>query len=234
MPWWWWLGCGPDWFSAAPDPTDPAPCPDVEVAAVGRAVRVHLWLDPAASAPIAAASTAAAARFWAIADVTWVSAGTTRGPVGVVLGGDVTAGDDLEAVIAPLRAWFATRYASGADVDLVLVPEIAGPRSPAVRAAGGDIAGFTVSPALIDAADPALGAAVSEALGRSATPTVFVATDVLAALGPDRARWVVAHELGHALGLVHDPQPGNLMSAAPLACRPGLRADQAARIRGSW
>ena len=45
---------------------------------------------------------------------------------------------------------------------------------------------------------------------------------------PNVARNVIAHELGHAIGLGHNADPTTLMCGRPASCRPDLfRSDQA-------
>jgi hypothetical protein len=46
---------------------------------------------------------------------------------------------------------------------------------------------------------------------------------------PNVARNVIAHELGHAIGLGHNADPAMLMCGRPAPCRPGLFASQTAR-----
>lgn len=46
---------------------------------------------------------------------------------------------------------------------------------------------------------------------------------------PNVARNVIAHELGHAIGLGHNDDPAMLMCGRPASCRPGLFASQTAR-----
>lgn len=46
---------------------------------------------------------------------------------------------------------------------------------------------------------------------------------------PNVARNVIAHELGHAIGLGHNADPTMLMCGRPAPCRPGLFASQTAR-----
>jgi len=46
---------------------------------------------------------------------------------------------------------------------------------------------------------------------------------------PNVARNVIAHELGHAIGLGHNADPAMLMCGRPASCRPGLFASQTPR-----
>jgi hypothetical protein len=46
---------------------------------------------------------------------------------------------------------------------------------------------------------------------------------------PNVARNVIAHELGHAIGLGHNADPAMLMCGRPAPCRPGLFASQTPR-----
>lgn len=245
----WIIGCtaAPDWF-ARPPPPDPPGCPaspgSPAAAHVAR-VRVEGWI--AAEPTPALPALAQAGAWWRSVGVTLELVGTRTTRLDAVLGGDGPALDRqiaalpraqadaavLEAVVEPLRRWLRDRPASGADVDLVVVPRIASARSPVGRVAA-DLAGFTVAPRLVAELghdQPDLAERLSDLLGPGLVPTAFVAADVLARLPPEEAQWVVAHEIGHALGLAHDPEPGNLMAGGFWRCRPRLRADQADQLR---
>jgi hypothetical protein len=63
--------------------------------------------------------------------------------------------------------------------------------------------------------------------GRGAT--VMIRTDRTPPLSqPNVARNVIAHELGHAIGLGHNSDPAMLMCGRPAPCRPGVFASSSA------
>ena len=63
------------------------------------------------------------------------------------------------------------------------------------------------------------------------TPVVFVGTEPLSEVGPE-IDVTLAHELGHAMGLVHQASPRDLMADTVHRCEPGLRAEQADQLMG--
>jgi hypothetical protein len=111
------------------------------------------------------------------------------------------------------------------SINVVIIDQVA---SPDVAASfnGGVIAGLGLSPTLfrnVAADDPSKNLFELIGVGEDFTPTFFVghADVVRLAKSPDV---IAAHELGHAMGLQHTKQPGDLMTqlAASNACLPGL------------
>lgn len=125
----------------------------------------------------------------------------------------------------PLEALLRSRARRGSSIDLVLVERIASPVSP-VQMVLADVAGLTLSPLLSPERHPA--AALARALRiPDQVPTVLVSIRELGRLGAEVSRTVVAHEIGHALGLVHVSNPENLMDQnRRRGCVPGLEPDQ--------
>ncbi|MDB4933462.1 MAG: hypothetical protein JWP87_434 [Labilithrix sp.] len=115
------------------------------------------------------------------------------------------------------------------SINVVVLSHIASP-DVAAQFQGGVIAGLGLSPTLfqnVAADDASKNLFELIGLGEDFTPTLFVGHDDVVSLAksPDV---IVAHELGHAMGLQHTKEPGNLMTqfAASNACVPGLSDDE--------
>jgi hypothetical protein len=120
------------------------------------------------------------------------------------------------------------------SINVVVLPHIASP-DVAAQFQGGVIAGLGLSPTLfknVAADDASKNLFELIGLGDEFTPTLFVGhTDVVGlAKSPDV---IVSHELGHAMGLQHTKEPGNLMTqfAASNACVPGLTDEEIAVLK---
>ena len=110
-------------------------------------------------------------------------------------------------------------------ISIVILDHIASP-DVAAQFKGGVIAGLGLSPTLfknVAAGDASKNLFELIGLGEDFTPTLFVGHEDVTRLAksPDV---IVAHELGHAMGLQHTQDPGDLMTqfAASNACLPGL------------
>lgn len=110
-------------------------------------------------------------------------------------------------------------------VDVVVLDQIASP-DVAKQFKGGVIAGLGLSPKLfanIAKDDPSKDLFELLALPREFTPVLFVGHADIVKLAKN-AEVVVAHELGHSLGLQHTTESGNLMTQGQgsKACVPAL------------
>lgn len=135
-----------------------------------------------------------------------------------------------DVMLAPMRD-FIRGHRSVGVVQVVVLESIASPGVEEINGAG-IFAGIGVSPALLDTLESGGTASISEllALGSDFTPTLFLghADIVEHTVGPA----VVAHELGHSLGLPHTTERGNLMTQgqADQKCLPFVDASQLDRI----
>jgi hypothetical protein len=122
------------------------------------------------------------------------------------------------------------------SINVVILSHIASP-DVAAQLSGGVIAGLGLSPTLfknVAANDASRNLFELIGLAEDFTPTLFVGhADVVAlAKSPDV---IVSHELGHAMGLQHTQEPGNLMTqfAASNACLPGLTDEEIAVLQST-
>ncbi|MEO0603270.1 MAG: hypothetical protein AAF211_17660 [Myxococcota bacterium] len=216
------------WFACTTTPgwlDEPAPLGDADCApdtqgstppiGVTLPVRIRVGdgLDPAE----AAFHTRWAGAYWRRRGVTLTVAAPWRRTRDAEVFRESAA--DLAALVEPLRDHLTRPVQPW--VDVVFVSRLAMPASPAARYFQ-PLVGFTV-------ADPDLPAL--RAVAQGATPTVFVSLEALRRLPRERARFVLAHELGHAMALGHVEARGNVMGPGFPRCAPGLDEAQVAAIR---
>jgi len=122
-----------------------------------------------------------------------------------------------------------------AELNVVLLPEmVIGTPPPELQTFAG-LLGLGVSPELLTEVpidDPARVLYEWLDLPEGFTPTAIVGVRPVNEflLEPDIA---IAHEVGHAYGLPHVAEPGNLLHPGEIDCRQSLSAAQLERIRGS-
>ena len=115
----------------------------------------------------------------------------------------------------------------------MIVSSIIDPALAPLIGINGELAGLGLSPALLDsvtAADPQQNLYELIGLPASFTPTLFVGDGTVKKYTayPDN---LVAHEMGHALGLVHQQAQGNLMTqGTPTNCRTAVTDTQLGEI----
>lgn len=123
---------------------------------------------------------------------------------------------------------FVRRHAAAPDgaIRVVVLSSIAEPGS-AAEARLGKLRGLALSPAFLPTERPRFD--VRDVLGDRHAPVILVAPRGDA---PSDAR-VLAHEIGHVLGLEHRHHPHNLMTQHEHGCAPTLDAEQAEGMRRS-
>jgi hypothetical protein len=136
-------------------------------------------------------------------------------------------------IFKPTREFF-TRHSLPAEskVNVTVIDQIISPEMVTAMGvpAGAVVVGLGLSSSLINrlSAEGSDGEGLNTMLniGSDFTPTLFVGhTDIARLTG--NFDLVVAHEMGHAMGLAHVTDYGNLMyQGGPLDCRPWLGQDQ--------
>lgn len=134
------------------------------------------------------------------------------------------AGDDADTALLPLVDLLAAVASPGAPPDavrVVLLPHVVDPASALAR--GPVLEALTLTPEAV--AGDALAVPLA-ALATPWAPSVILGLDELLRLDPPVRAAVLAHELGHALGLPHLPSPGNLMHPDQPACLGAIEPSQ--------
>ncbi|MCB9679346.1 MAG: hypothetical protein H6737_29850 [Alphaproteobacteria bacterium] len=212
--------------AAAPGPIPDAlpACDALPALAEPRALEVRLWRgDGVTDAEVARAYGLLAGRVhrWGLELAPVGRVGRVEGSL---LGAHPESGQDE---LAGLRG-FLDAHARPAQtaVHLVVVREIVDPRSRLARTVA--LQGLGLHPEALGSPE---GQVIREGLGEAPfTPFLLVDADALDS--PDAARSLLAHELGHALGLAHDGTPGNAMNEVrDPTCAAGLTAGQLAALR---
>lgn len=116
-------------------------------------------------------------------------------------------------------------------IDVVVVDGIVDPAVQKIVAGEGVILGMGLSPKLfrdVLAQDPTADYFAFYGIPRDFTPVFFVGQDDVRRLTPDQGDAIMAHEMGHALGLSHVTDEENLMYpiAGSVPCTPGLSDSQ--------
>lgn len=138
-----------------------------------------------------------------------------------------------DVMLAPLREFLGTHAVPREPlISMVVLERLVEPSVHADGLLRGELNGLGLSPELFEALretneDTELFDALH--LPAAFTPTLLVDFESLD--GAEQAENVLAHEVGHTLGLVHTDEPGNLMNAEVEAtCRAWLSPTQGATI----
>jgi len=217
------VACGraPDWFGAPP-PVSNIGCPtDAPEAALGLEWTVQVHLAQGIRVDSALRHTQWAADWWSPRGVSLTAARPWRRVADAPVLAD---GPDEAAVFAPLGAAVGALDSEASAIHVVFLTQLAAEDSPAAHWFE-HLTGLTVSPSLLAQSppeDPTRLALAAAGVDGGFRPTIFVGLEALDALPEERARFVLAHELGHAAGLPHTSERGNLMGPGFPRCRPTL------------
>lgn len=142
-----------------------------------------------------------------------------------------------DIVFGPLRDFVGAQSNPVKDrVDVVVLEHMASP-DVAKQFGGAVLGGLGLSAQLfrkIAADDPSKNLFELLALPDDFTPTLFVGHSDIVSLAKN-PEGIVAHEMGHAMGLQHTKESGNLMTQYQTseACVPGLTDAQVEQLKGA-
>ncbi len=138
-------------------------------------------------------------------------------------------------IFANLRA-FVQSHSRAQTVNVVVLEHVVSPELDTYLfgSPGAAVIGFAISPNLfaqVSALDPEYDLWEMTGLSSDFTPVLFIGNADIGALRGS-ADNIIAHEMGHALGLPHTNQPGNLMTPGQnRPCDEALSPWQLAEVR---